>query len=212
MTGLPELDRYRRAPCGALSIPYCKARALSPPPGLRIVHNRDFRPEDWAGWEDSPYFRLYHDLRDLPRRRLPEGYRLSEAKESHCAQLAALLSVCYGGEFREAEVRSWREQAAFHPSLWLLAWETGSGALAGAALGLYDPEAGEGVLDWLQVHPGHRRRGLGTALAAALLEALAALAEFATVSGEAANPAAPEVLYRRCGFTGDDIWHILRKT
>ncbi len=33
---------------------------------------------------------------------------------------------------------------------------------------------------------------------------------FATVSGKVTNKTKPEKLYRRCGFTGDDIWHILK--
>ena len=35
------------------------------------------------------------------------------------------------------------------------------------------------------------------------------IAEFATVSGKVNNPTNPESLYRKCGFTGNDIWHIL---
>lgn len=37
-------------------------------------------------------------------------------------------------------------------------------------------------------------------------------AKFATVSGQCGNPANPEGLYRKGGFTGSDVWHILRKT
>lgn len=37
-------------------------------------------------------------------------------------------------------------------------------------------------------------------------------ARFATVSGKVNDPSAPQRLYRKCGFTGDDVWHILKKT
>lgn len=36
-------------------------------------------------------------------------------------------------------------------------------------------------------------------------------AKFATVSGQSNNPTNPEVLYRKCCFTGSDVWHVLRK-
>ena len=36
-------------------------------------------------------------------------------------------------------------------------------------------------------------------------------AKFATVSGKVENETKPEALYRKCGFTGNDVWHILHK-
>lgn len=37
-------------------------------------------------------------------------------------------------------------------------------------------------------------------------------AKFATVSGKVNNATNPEKLYRKCGFIGNDIWHILIKS
>ena len=36
-------------------------------------------------------------------------------------------------------------------------------------------------------------------------------AEFATVSGECDNSTNPEGVYRKCGFEGSNIWHIISK-
>ena len=44
-----------------------------------------------------------------------------------------------------------------------------------------------------------------------LLNRMAGRAAFATVSGQVNNITNPEGLYRRCGFTGSDVWHILKK-
>lgn len=44
-----------------------------------------------------------------------------------------------------------------------------------------------------------------------LLKRMMGIADFATVSGKVNNPTSPEILYRKCGFVGDDIWHILTK-
>ena len=37
------------------------------------------------------------------------------------------------------------------------------------------------------------------------------LAPCRTASGQCNNASTPEKLYRRCGFTGNDVWHIFRK-
>lgn len=44
-----------------------------------------------------------------------------------------------------------------------------------------------------------------------LIKRMSKKAEFATVSGKVDNVTKPEMLYRKCGFVGDDIWHILKK-
>lgn len=205
-----DAAEYLTDPCGKLSIPYYKAKDLAPPPGIRIVHQLDFWPQEWAGWADTAYFRLLHDLKQIPHVPPPAGYRLAPAEDADCAAIAALIRLCYGCGMGEEEVRSWRRRPVFRPELWVNLLDDG-GALAGAAVAEYDPETGEASLEWVQVRPDCRRRGLGAALVSALLERLAGTADFATVSGEAENPTAPEALYRRCGFAGEDVWHILRK-
>ena len=37
-------------------------------------------------------------------------------------------------------------------------------------------------------------------------------ARFATVSGRVDSESHPEALYRKCGFEGQDIWHVLRES
>ena len=42
-----------------------------------------------------------------------------------------------------------------------------------------------------------------------LLLKMQGIAEFATVSGKVNNPTNPQSIYRKYGFIGDDVWHIL---
>ena len=75
-----------------------------------------------------------------------------------------------------------------------------------------DKETGEGILEWIQVSQAYRGRGLGCYLVSELLWRMRDAADFATVSGQCGNPSNPERLYCACGFTGTDVWHILRKS
>ena len=74
-----------------------------------------------------------------------------------------------------------------------------------------DPECNEGVLEWIQVSENYRRCGLGSYIVIELLWRMKDIAQFVTVSGQCNNPTNPESLYRKCGFTGNDVWHILRR-
>ena len=108
----------------------------------------------------------------------------------------------------QEEVRGWADSPACRPELWVGAFA--EGALVGSVIGEFDPEAGEGVIEWLQVLPECRGRGIAAALMARTLETMGGFAGFATVSGARENPTRPERVYRACGFEGDDVWHILR--
>ena len=82
--------------------------------------------------------------------------------------------------------------------------------LIGSVLCDYDAETGEGIIEWLQVLPKYRGRGIASALVCKGLKIMSGFADFATVSGECENVTNPEGVYRKCGFTGNDVWHILR--
>jgi len=60
------------------------------------------------------------------------------------------------------------------------------------------------------VLPEYRWQGLGTKLVLELLCRLKDKAAFVTVSGEVDNPTNLEMLYRKCGFSGDDVLFVIR--
>lgn len=208
MITLPE---YLADPCGTLSIPYWKWKDLPIPPGIEIVHHSRFREEMAEGRAHNRFFRLIHLLRDIPRLGPPPGVALAPVAPERAGELAGMINRCYlysGVSVAEEEVRGWTASRVYRPELWIGAFA--DGALVGSLIGEFDPEAGEAVIEWLQVLPEHRGRGIAAALTARALETMAAFADFATVSGECDNPTQPEAVYRTCGFSGDDVWHILR--
>lgn len=193
------LREYLQDPCGSLSVPYWKWKTISLPEDMKIYHDRDFVPE--KGYHDTVYFRLRHDLRDLPE----SVSGVHQARTSDFAAMADIICRCYPGiRFDAASLEALTRNAVYAPKLWLVA--EAEGEIAGCLIADLDRDAREGILEWVQVLPRFRRRGLGRAL---VLEALRRMdGDFATVSG--CEPTA-ECLYRACGFTGQDRWHILRK-
>jgi len=63
----------------------------------------------------------------------------------------------------------------------------------------------------IQVIPEYRHRGLGQAVVNRLLLNMVGKADFVTVSGQVNNNTNPEKLYRRCGFQGNAVWHVISK-
>lgn len=60
-------EEYLKDPCAVLSIPYWKAKAITAPGNMRIVHDRDFSPDVLKDYDytDERYFRLRHDLQRI---------------------------------------------------------------------------------------------------------------------------------------------------
>lgn len=203
------VEEYRAAPCRAASLPYWKAAQIRVPEGMEIIHGNDFDPSLLERYEDEVYFRLKHDLDGLTPSSLPGGFVVSNCSD---AELADHINGCYGDiGVTAGELAGYRDRRVYCQPLWLVVRDAGSRELVASGIGELDRETGEGVLEWIQVSEAHRGRGLGTFLVRELLWRMRGMAEFATVSGRVDNPTNPEGLYRRCGFTGADRWHILRK-
>lgn len=204
-----SLDEYRADPCGTLSIPWWKSKRIAVPPGMQIVHQRDFDASCWAAHRDEPYFRLKHDLADVPA---PGSglYFCKTADETDLPLMADLINRSYTDlSVSESQLQGYRATAAFAPEMWIIVYDAQTKACVGCGIADFDPEAREGVLEWIQVLPGHRGCGAGRFIVNELLRRMAGKADFATVSGRVNNATNPERLYRRCGFSGDDVWHIL---
>ncbi|MFQ9872751.1 MAG: GNAT family N-acetyltransferase [Oscillospiraceae bacterium] len=100
----------------------------------------------------------------------------------------------------------------YRPCLWIMMEEKASGDCVGCAMALYDSEAREVSLEWVQVLPEYRYRQIGKAMVCRVLSSMRGTARFATVSGKLNSSCNPQALYRSCGFSGDDVWHILRES
>lgn len=202
-------QQYLSNPCGESSLPYWKAVKMDVPENMLIQHDRHFCGECFMDYIDEPYFRLYHDLQMLRPAILPDGFRLCEAAP---AEYAAHINQCYvGASITEAEIKSYFQHSVYAAALWIAVQECKSKKIVATGIAELDEQVGEGILEWIQVSPTYRGLGLGTYVVTELLIRIARKAQFATVSGQINNPSKPENLYRKCGFQGNDIWHVLKK-
>lgn len=182
---------------------------MTVPEGIRIVHQDDLREWNDGEYADEPYFRLIHDLQGLSPSAPPPGFALCQAAP---CDFAAHINACYDDiGISESALRGCTQRPVYDPSLWLAVRDEQTGQIVATGIAELDREIGEGILEWIQVTKAYRGRGLGSYIVRELLWRMKGNARFATVSGQCGNPAHPQALYRKCGFTGTDIWHILKK-
>lgn len=204
-----SIDEYLTAPCKTASIPYWKVKSMEIPDSMKILHQDDFDEIKYRQYTDEPYFRLYHNLTGLSAPKLPHGYSICKAT---LGDFAVHINSCYDGiGITEAELRSYTTRSVYDAALWLAVKDDQTGNVVATGIAELDREIGEGVLEWIQVSKSHRGNGLGSYIVSELLWRMNRNAKFATVSGQCHNSTNPEKLYRKCGFTGSDVWHILRR-
>ena len=204
-----SLKDYLNDPCGTLSIPYWKWQQTVLPDGLKIVHQRDFVPVRQE-YQDEPYFRLRHDLKNICVTEL-DAYTVKASEEGDIPDIVSIINGSYSNiRVTKDQVHSWQKYPVYDPDLWLIAIDE-TRKTVGCAIADLDGDAKEGILEWIQVLPEYRGRGIGKLLVSQLLCRMQGKADFATVSGSCLNESNPEKLYRSCGFSGADVWHIQRK-
>ncbi len=202
-------EAYLLDPCGTSSLPWWKGEGLQVPENMALVHDRAFDPKAWTQWQDITYFRLLHDLTTVDSPVFPRGFSL---REGTLTEFADHIRLCYPGtNITEVALAESQSRRVYEKSLWVAVFDDATGAVAATGIGEWDREMGEGSLEWIQVSPQFRRRGLGRYVVLTLLGRLQGKARFATVSGQTESIDCPERLYRACGFRGRDVWHILRK-
>lgn len=202
-------EQYIAAPTAASSLPYWKARSLSVPENMLILREDSFSgvPE---GYIDEPYFKMQHRMKGLKRPAVPEGFSLMPIGAHALSQHIAL---CYDRERASEEELARILSGPMHfKGMWLALIDDSTGTAAATGAALVDPDIREGILDWIQVSPGYRRRGLGGFIVRELLFNMKEAADFAVVSGRLDSPSHPFLLYKSCGFEEPVIWHIMRRT
>ena len=112
----------------------------------------------------------------------------------------------------ERDILQWKKHETFREDLCIYI-NADSGKMVASGMAEYDETCREGIIEWIQVLPEYRNKGLGKKIVTALLSRLKCIgADFVTVSGNLDNSFNPLELYKRCGFEGDDVWYICNVT
>ena len=204
-------EEYKINPCGVLSIPYWKAKSMTVPSNIKIIHDNIFDEKLLCKYSDKKFFRLLHSLNEIPSFNVSDiTFKTIKPDESEI--LAKMINLCYThSEINVSAdyIKGLTKTKVYCPETWIGAYKDGT--LAGSVICDFDSETGEAVIEWLQVLPIYRNRGIASALVCNALKIMKNFADFATVSGECDNITNPEKVYRRCGFSGNDVWHIMSK-
>lgn len=204
------LCEYLDRPCSSLSIPYWKSKTIKIPQNIKIVHHNDFNEELLNDYYDERYFRLIHYLDDIDNE-VPNEFSVKTAKLSDIQLIVETINDCYADlSVSYEQIFSYTKTKVYDSNLWILVYESKTNQIVGCGIADFDSEAKEGILEWIQVLPQYRGRKIGQLIVNQLLCRMKN-ADFATVSGKIDNVTKPEKLYRKCGFVGNDIWHILHK-
>ena len=206
-----SLEDYLQNPCATLSIPYWKAKNITIPEHMQIVHDCCFVMDLLYDYTDEPYFRLYHNMQEL-KKPILQDYDIVTVTANDIDTIVSIINNSYTDLQVSAEqMKSYTKTPAYCQELWILVKEQSTGAYVGCGIADFDAQAEELILEWIQVLPQYRGKNIGTAIVSELLWRGRKFAKFATVSGKVNNITNPEALYRKCGFVGDDVWHILTK-
>ena len=204
------LTEYLNNPCGTLSIPYWKAKKIVIPPDMKILHDNDFRADILSDYIDEKYFRLYHNLKEIPNI-INDDFEITTATDRDIKTIVQIINASYTDISVNKElIKSYTKTPVYNSDLWIMVKEKTTNKCVGCGIANFDKEAKELVLEWIQVLPEYRGKKIGQLIVTELLLRMKNVADFATVSGKVDNETKPEELYRKCGFAGDDVWHILQ--
>lgn len=200
-----DISNYLSDPCGTSSLPYWKAKEMVFPDSIRVIHGSRWN----GGYKNyQRFFRMKHNLMNIAM----TDSDIEKVDMSRIKELVDMINMCYEHEnisVTSEEISSMKKHCTYNEELWVCIYACGKMVASGIAE--YDNECKEGILEWIQVLPEYRGNGYGAKIVNALLDRLKKLgADFVTVSGNLDNSTSPLNLYKKCGFTGNDIWYICR--
>lgn len=191
---------YLQDPTGACSLAFWKRGVLAN--GTFLVSQT--KPE---GTEAACYFKLVY-LGEAPEKQ--KGVVSLSLIDAEAISRTIELAYGENGDYASAEeIRSYAHHPVYDPTLWLGIRKDGK--LVASALGEFDPEIGEGSVEWIQVVPEWQEKGLGKALLKEMIRRLLPKAKIITVSGKKGTPHSPLAFYLKEGFGNETDWWIVRR-
>ncbi len=177
-----------------------------------LIHQDFLDPPTVAGFQHwtSQYRLLFRD-QPMPEPLLPDGFQFANVVNSP-AEIAAITDhLAQGSPESLAHVEDWINSPRFTADLWVWVIDETTQQPVGLALGEFDTRINEAAIEWVQVLPDYQRRGLGKALTFEVLRRIGERAVFTSVAGVVEDRDNPGAFFRRCGFSGNDVWWLLSR-
>ncbi len=201
-------EDYIIDPCNAASLPFWKEESISLPENIKVLRDDEFNRLQPSGSDDK-YFKMIYDLKTVTESSLPVGFELIQAEVK---DFANHINTCYELEHVTAEeLMDYKSHPVYSDDLWIAVMDSASKQIVATGIAEFDSRIGEGILEWIQVSPEYRKRGLGKYIVCELSRRLQGKADFVTVSGRVDNKSNPFELYKACGFCNPVIWHIVTR-
>lgn len=199
MRNMEKLE-YITDPARACFLSYHKNENTELPSDMRVVRGDDYKPELYKGFDDTVYTKLILRDKQVDKPVYPEGFKLvTPTKE----QLTAHIAQCFPDGETPDSIDLWRYMEYFMVAL----VDVTTGRIVASAAADVDFGVKEGSIDWVEVSPRYRRKGLGTYLVTELIYRFRRFSDFISVS---TKDFAALALFQKCGFSEDCAWHILK--
>ena len=174
-----------------------------------MVLEDDLRSVEVQEYSDERFFKLIHYMKNIEKPILDNRYCMLCCGVS---EYAKHIAACYSDVgISPEELMDYQAHAVYDRDMWIAVIERGQDTIIASGIAEIDADIKEGILEWIQVSPEYRGKGLGKFVVRELLWRMKDKAEFVTVSGKVDNPTNPRDLYLACGFSGEEIWHVMRK-
>ncbi|MCK5388046.1 MAG: GNAT family N-acetyltransferase [Candidatus Izimaplasma sp.] len=205
-------EQYLNNPCRTLAIPYYKYISMPKRNNPRVVNDMDFSEKKAVSRNHQRFFRLIHNMSDILNTNL-NGFSFVKVNiEKDISIIVRIINNSYTDiKVTKEKILNLTKIAVFLNDLWIFIRDDKSNEYVGLGIADYDHNCNEVILEWIQVLPEYRKKGLGKNLILHILKTAPKDAMFATVSGDYDNPTNPQGLYLKCGFTGNNIWHVIWK-
>lgn len=120
-----SIEDYKKNPCGSISIPYWKAEKMSIPDNIKIVHNNNFDQTMLNDYNDKKYFRLFHNLKNVPTF-TNNNYTYGIISKSEINELVKMINTSYTHTdvFVSTDyINGLTKTEAYCPELWIGAFD-----------------------------------------------------------------------------------------
>lgn len=134
------LTEYLNNPCGTLSIPYWKAKNITIPPDMKILHGKDFSADILSDYTDDKYFRLYHSLKEIPKI-IANDFEITTATHKDIKAIVQIINKSYTDISVNKElIKSYTKTPVYNAELWVMVKEKASSEYVGCGIADFDTE------------------------------------------------------------------------